>query len=107
VEKRPLLVVRMNFNLPEKEAEFNEWYNRVHVPDMLRVPGVISGARYEVVRGRKTHPKYLAIYEIENEGMIDSAISGPQSLAVGEDTQRRWGKYISDLSLAAYKYIGP
>jgi hypothetical protein len=49
---------------PEVEKEFNRWYNDIHVGEVLDCPGWISGARYVAVEGS---PKYLAIYEMENE----------------------------------------
>ena len=32
-----------------REEEFNEWYNNVHVPDMLETPSMISATRWENV----------------------------------------------------------
>jgi hypothetical protein len=46
------------------EEEFNRWYNDAHVGEVLDCPGWITGARYEATEGS---PKYLAIYEVENE----------------------------------------
>ena len=34
---------------PDKEAAFNEVYDTEHIPTILKVPGVISATRYEVV----------------------------------------------------------
>ena len=33
--------------------EFNEWYNKEHLPELLSVPGILSAARYEAVRCRR------------------------------------------------------
>ena len=41
--------------------EFNEWYNKEHLPELLSVPGILSAARYEAVKGG---PQYLACYEL-------------------------------------------
>ena len=36
---------------PSKDKEFNEWYNTVHMPDLVqRVPDAINGVRYELVK---------------------------------------------------------
>jgi len=69
------------------EDEFNDWYDRVHLPDVLRVPGVV-GARRSVLSDLQmsmdedgdlflTNSKtigaihqYLAIYEIQSEDVI-------------------------------------
>ena len=45
---------------PEIDAEFNEWYNTIYVPNYEKVPGVIRGRRYRAVVGS---PTYLTLYE--------------------------------------------
>ena len=55
---------------PENEAEWNEWYSGVYVPNYEKVPGVIRGRRWRAVRGQ---PKYAVVYEFEREGISDSA----------------------------------
>src|ERR1700741_2885916 len=54
----------------EKEPEFNRWYNEEHIAERLSVPGFLSAARYEAVKGG---PKHLAIYELENAAVMESA----------------------------------
>jgi hypothetical protein len=46
---------------PEWEAELNRWYDEEHLPNLMQVPGYLSGTRYVAVEGE---PKYLAFYEI-------------------------------------------
>ena len=53
------------------EPEFNDWYNRHHVPERVSVPGILNGRRYELSDGDEA-PKYLAIYELENEAVLHS-----------------------------------
>src|SRR5437667_274194 len=54
----------------DKEAEFNQWYNEEHLKERLAVPGFLSGARYEAVKGG---PKHLALYEFEHPRVSESA----------------------------------
>ena len=54
---------------PEKEDEFNDWYSNIYVPNYETVPGVIRGRRYRAVSGE---PKYLTVYEFENENVSKS-----------------------------------
>src|SRR5260370_303097 len=54
---------------PEVEAEFNEWYDKEHVPERLAVPGFLSGLRYTAAEGE---PKYLALYELDDENVLKS-----------------------------------
>ena len=53
----------------DKEKEFNSWYNEEHLAERMRIPGFLSGARYEAVKGG---PKHLAVYELENIAVLDS-----------------------------------
>jgi len=46
------------------EADFNRWYNGVHLPEVLACPGFVSATRFECTDGQ---PRYLAIYELESE----------------------------------------
>ena len=40
-----------------KEDEFNEWYDKVHIPELLTVPGMLSATRYALHEA--------AIYHVE------------------------------------------
>jgi hypothetical protein len=53
----------------DKEAEFNRWYNEEHLAERLGVPGFLSAARYEAVKGG---PKHLAVYELESATVMES-----------------------------------
>jgi hypothetical protein len=49
--------------------EFNKWYNEEHLPELLSVPGILSAARYEAVKGG---PQYLACYELESVAVMQT-----------------------------------
>lgn len=58
----------------EVEANWNRWYDDVHLPDALACPGVLRGRRYksaadgsETVRGEQkgsTRAVYTTVYEL-------------------------------------------
>jgi len=57
---------------PGRDDEYNEWYDNTHIPDILKVPGVVSAQRYDLrplAREQGTEPeyRYLTIYEIEGD----------------------------------------
>ena len=54
----------------DKEPEFNRWYIEEHIAERLSVPGFLSAARYEAVKGG---PKHLAVYELESADVMQSA----------------------------------
>jgi hypothetical protein len=53
----------------DKEADFNRWYNEEHLAERLSIPGFLSAARYEAVKGG---PKHLAYYELESVEVLES-----------------------------------
>jgi len=53
----------------DKEQEFSRWYNEEHLAERMAIPGFLSGARYEAVKG---NPKHLAYYELENVAVLES-----------------------------------
>ena len=69
---------------PEKEALFNEVYDGEHVPNLMKVPGVISVTRLKQapltmsIGGEaravtaEGEPTYTAIYEIESPEVLVS-----------------------------------
>jgi hypothetical protein len=69
---------------PEKEALFNEVYDKEHVPELLKVPGVLSVRRAETapltmfIGGEKKtivaegEPRYSAYYELESAEVLTS-----------------------------------
>ena len=70
---------------PDKEALFHEVYDTEHVPSLLKVPGVISISRLEMVpltlsiggENREIiaegEPRFSAVYEIEGPEVLVSA----------------------------------
>jgi hypothetical protein len=42
----------------DKEADFNRWYNEEHLAECLSIPGFLSAARYEAVKGSLKHLAY-------------------------------------------------
>ncbi|MEO3855866.1 hypothetical protein [Acrocarpospora sp. B8E8] len=67
MSRKALLLVHTNAASPEQEAEFNTWYERVHIPQLLeRIPGIVRATRYVASPDRPPLPeRYLALYEIE------------------------------------------
>ncbi|MFN4090504.1 MAG: hypothetical protein ACK4QW_15885 [Alphaproteobacteria bacterium] len=55
---------------PAAEAEFDDWYNRQHLPERVAVPGFRSGQRYRCLGDG---PRYLAWYETDGPDALRSA----------------------------------
>jgi hypothetical protein len=55
---------------PAREKEFNDWYDNIHVPDMLQVHGMISATRWMSAESREGQQRrYLAMYELETDDL--------------------------------------
>ncbi|HEV8654178.1 MAG TPA: hypothetical protein VGR85_01515 [Candidatus Limnocylindria bacterium] len=68
---------------PGQDAEFNEWYDKVHIHDILRVPGIEWAQRFKISPVRRgdnynTMPpppfQYLALYELD--GSVQQVLEG-------------------------------
>jgi len=66
-------VVLSNPTTPAQEAEYNEWYNKTHIPDVLNVPCFVAAQRFKLAEaqfadGKPAH-RYLALYELETDDL--------------------------------------
>ncbi len=77
--------------LPGRDDEFNEWYDNVHIPQLLAVPGMLSAQRYtlrdsemyRVPGGFVPEHQYAIVYEME--GDVDAIMAKIQeSVAEGK-----------------------
>jgi len=58
-----------------EDDAFNEWYDNVHIPELLAVPGMLSAQRYDLhdaemyhtEGGRLPEQRYCLIYEMEGD----------------------------------------
>ena len=69
---------------PDKEALFNEVYDTEHIPELLKVPGVLAVTRMTLAPLKMSiggelktivaegEPKYSAIYELESAEVLTS-----------------------------------
>ena len=65
------------------EADWNRWYDEVHLPDALACPGVRAGRRYvssgeisesDRGQGKRTPSRlYTTVYELDSPAAVDTA----------------------------------
>ncbi len=96
-----LYLVRMDV-AHDHEATFNDVYDTEHVPNLRAVPGVRRAGRYR--QPSPTEPRYLAAYELDRPGVVESAPwkaageAGRWPAAVRPHTMNR--------HLAVYEWVG-
>jgi hypothetical protein len=83
VAERSIQIVFSN-PYPGKDDEFNEWYDNTHIPDILKIPGMVSAQRYDLrplARDQEKEPeyRYVTIYEVE--GDVDEVMAAVSKAA--------------------------
>jgi antibiotic biosynthesis monooxygenase (ABM) superfamily enzyme len=110
----PLSVVMVDCIGAEKEAEFNAWYTHSHVPNLVRIPGYVSGARFRLVEHPALEwlgmgPKYLALYELADQQCIPSLADPQQMRSEAKAEFKNWTTYgaplVADMSWNIYRPI--
>jgi hypothetical protein len=91
-----------------REREYNDWYQNVHLRDVVAIPGYQSAQRYRLLRpimpGAEKLP-YLAIYEIDTDD-VDGAVrelsarAGAGSMVISEAMSR-------EIFAAVFEELGP
>jgi len=75
---KAIILVFTNCADPAREAEFNEWYNKTHVPDILQAEGFVAATRYQLLGNPGPgQGKFLAVYEVEADD-LPTAFAGVQ-----------------------------
>ncbi len=52
---------------PDREAEFHQWYDEVHLAEVVAIPGFVAAERYVPVR--EDGGPFVAIYHIEADDL--------------------------------------
>ena len=97
-----LWIVQMDIP-PELEAEFNRIYDNDHIPEMLKVPGVLGVKRYALEKPVPGIPKYAAHYRVSSPDV-------PHSQAYAEaadigDFKPKLRPHISNLTRNLFKLL--
>jgi hypothetical protein len=58
---------------PGTDAEFNDWYDRIHIPDLLTIPDVVGAQRFKLAETQRVESRpehnYLSVYELETDNL--------------------------------------
>jgi hypothetical protein len=87
--KTALLLAYVQPASPADEAEFNRWYDDVHIPQLVdRVPGVVSARRFQYSDDQfegapvPANP-YLTLYELDASDLADTIAEIGKALTDG------------------------
>lgn len=79
------LLLTMTETPPGLDAEFNDWYDREHLPERLAIPGFASARRWQADL-KPGEGKYIATYELDSAAVLES----PAYLAKFRDAPTPW-----------------
>lgn len=90
---------------PEREQAFNEWYNREHIPDVLRYRGAVSARRYRAILPEDKF-QYVAVYEFESEETLRAFLDSEHFVGLRKEYDAHFGG-VSERQRAAYVQVWP
>lgn len=70
---REIIIAFVNA-VPGREAEFEEWYDGTHIPEILALPPFVAARRYRVdpETAREGAHRFFTVYEVE--GSAEAAL---------------------------------
>jgi hypothetical protein len=87
---QPIFVVQISID-ETVEDEWNEWYARVHVPEVMAASdGITSATRYHLESGTIGH-NYLAVYSFIDQASLDTFITSEILADMGRRYDTEWG----------------
>jgi hypothetical protein len=95
-----IFVVGLNVN-EEVEERWNEWYEAVHVPEVVAASDdIVSATRYKLTDG-STPFSYLAIYRFASEEGLARFMASPTLAGMSAQYTKDWGA-VSDRVRGAF-----
>lgn len=99
-----ILVVETSCSDPARESEFNEWYDKIHLPDVMETHGFIKTTRYVNPQPSEGKAKFFAAYEIETDN-IDKFMKTNSDNLARKRAAGRFSDLLVIVSRGLYKQI--
>ncbi len=100
-------LVIMSNPVPDREDDYNDWYQNIHLGQLVALPGFKSARRYRRAGSLgegETYP-YMAIYEIETDN-IDSVLDGLRAAAESKQLTMSDALDTPNIHAAVYEVFG-
>jgi len=82
-----IILVETRPSSPDRDQEYNTWYDEVHIPELVALDGFVSARRLRPVEG---DGPYVAIYEVEADNLqavLDNMIASAGRLHMSDALQ--------------------
>lgn len=99
-----IVLVEASCAEPAREDEFNEWYNYVHLPDVLETPQIVSAVRYENIDPADGQGKYLTTYEVEADD-LQAAFAESERILEKKAVEGRMSELLQVCSVTSFKQL--
>ena len=120
-DDRWFMVVKTVSTDPAKEVEFNDWYDRIDIPDVLEVPGYMRARRglgqplpdFPAADLQEVEGKYVALYDIRSPNIdrtiIDMLMLSQKMVARDRSTNllKVVGRFYYQQTAPAYEAPAP
>lgn len=99
---KPYLVVRASIE-PAVMDEFLDWYEKVQLPHVMKIPGIVKAYRSNCHR---RGINWTALYEMADDASMQVAFSSPEATQA-RDQWDRWMPHVDQLTVEVYAGLGP
>lgn len=84
------IVMALTNPVEGREADYNDWFERIHIPEILTVPGFLSAQRFEVAHDQiipgPLPYSYVTVYEVETDDLEASLAQLGKTAQTGTKT---------------------
>jgi len=102
VNDKPVLVVQAHID-PDILPDFEQWYLRVHLRNMFKIPGISAAFR---VHSSRPGPNWMTVFLFSDEAVIQKALASKEASQARQDWER-WLPHASEISVEVYASLRP
>ncbi|MGE3076593.1 MAG: hypothetical protein AB7N24_21205 [Dehalococcoidia bacterium] len=99
-DRRPFMLVRARAREASR-MEFDDWFDRVHLKDVAKIPGVVG-----VLKGRNADGTRVGIYTFESTDALQPALASPEA-SYARGTWERWQPELEELLIELWSVAFP
>ena len=102
-DKKPYLWLVWTRCAPELDAEFNKWYDQVHIPMLVKGGHILSVKRFKLSSEVESQqPPYLAVYEFKDVAAFKSWQSSDVLAEARKEMKATWGGRDMEIKSRAF-----
>ncbi len=104
---KKFISIALTNSVEGRDADYNNWYEKQHVFDVLAIPGIQSSQRFRIAdeSRQKLGYQYMAVYEIETDDI--TTIHRAIAERAGTDAMPRSDAVSTDRMFLDYEVISP